>query len=117
MSLRKEAQRLPCGEHGERHLQRAAVGLATPDRKCAARGQDVADHGNLEELTLGHVADGPTERELDPRRVLPVDVIRNEDERSSRRDVLRAFEPPRAKKSGEGADERKAEAPEPEPLL
>src|SRR5256712_9424384 len=117
MSLRKEAQRLTRGEHRERHLQRTAVGLATPDRKCADRAQDVADHGNLEELTLGHVADGTTQRELHPRRVLPVDVVRDEDERSSRRDVLRALEPPRAKKSGEGADERKAEAPEPEPLL
>src|SRR2546427_8035740 len=93
MSLRKEAQRLTRGEHRERHLQRTAVGLATPDRKCADRAQDVADHGNLEELTLGHVADGTTQRELHPRRGLPVDVVRDEDERSSRRG---GFPPPPA---------------------
>src|SRR2546428_6421120 len=117
MSLRKEAQRLTRGEHRERHLQRTAVGLATPDRKCADRAQDVADHGNLEELTLGHVADGTTQRELHPRRVLPVDVVRDEDERSSRRGVLRAPPPPPAKKTGEGAGERETEAPEPEALF
>src|SRR2546425_1390288 len=117
MSLRKEAQRLTRGEHRERHLQRTAVGLATPDRERPDRAEDIPDDRHLEELTLGHVADGTTQRELHPRRVLPVDVVRDEDERSARRDVLRALEPPRAKKSGEGADERKAEAPEPEPLL
>src|SRR2546425_1862627 len=117
MAFGEIPQRLPGGEHGQRHLQRAAVRLAPPDWKRADRAEDVPDHRHLEELALGHVADGATQCELHPRRVLPVDVVRDEDERSARRDVLRALEAPRAEKRGDRAHDRKAEAPEPEPLL
>jgi len=58
-----------------------------------------------------------THRELDPRRVLPIDVIRDEDVAAASRDVLRALQTPGREERRERANDRKAEAPEPELLL
>jgi len=58
-----------------------------------------------------------TERELDPRRVFPVDVIRDEDVAAASRDVLRALQTPRCEERRERANDRKADAPEPQLLL
>src|SRR6266581_2714357 len=64
MSLREKAERLARRDHVERHPQRAAVGLAPPDRERADSAQEEADDRGLEELALAHVADGVTKREL-----------------------------------------------------
>jgi hypothetical protein len=58
-----------------------------------------------------------TERELDPRRVFPVDVVRDEDVAAAPRDVFRSLETPRREERRDGPDEREEEAPEPETLL
>src|SRR5205085_10452409 len=91
--------------------------LAAPHRERADGAQEEADDGCLEELTLPHVSDRTTERELDPRRVLPVDVIRDEDVAAASWDVLAALEAPRREERRQRADDRKSDAPEPEPLL
>jgi hypothetical protein len=57
------------------------------------------------------------ERELDPRRVFPVDVIGNEDVATALRDVVGALETPRREERRECADGRKTDAPDPEALL
>ena len=62
-------------------------------------------------------ADRVTERELDPRWVLPVDVVRDEDVAAGSRDVLRALETPWREERRESANGRKPDAPDPEPLL
>src|SRR6266581_2611642 len=117
MSRRQKAERLARRDHVERHPQRAAVGLAPPDRERADSAQEEADDRRLEELALAHVADGVTKRELDPRRVFPVDVVRDEDVAAAPRDVLAALETPRREERGERANDRKPDTPDPEPFL
>ena len=117
MSLGEEAEWLPRRDHVQRHPQRAAIGLAAADGERADRAQQKADDRCLEELALAHVADGVTERELDPRRVFPVDVVRDEDVAAASRDVLRALEMPRCEERRDRANDRKPDAPDPEPLF
>src|SRR5256886_13804415 len=92
----------------------AAVRLAATHRKRTDRAQQEAHDRRLEELALAHVTDRVAERELDPRRVLPVDVVRDEDVAAGLRDVLRALKTPRREESRKGADDRKSDAPAPE---
>ena len=117
MSLDKQAERLTRSDHGERHLKRAAIPLAASDRERADGAQQKADDRCLEELLLSHVADRVTERELDPRRVLPVDVIRDEDVSAGPRDVLGTFEMPGREECRERANDRKEKPPEQQLLL
>jgi hypothetical protein len=117
MSLNKEAERLACGEHGERNLQCAPIRFTPPDWKCANATQQKANDGCFEERLLTHVADRATQRELDPGWVLPVDVIGHEDVAAAPRDVLGALETPRREERRESANRRKPEAPDPEALL
>src|SRR2546428_6593385 len=76
MSFGEEAERLTSGDDVERHLERAAVRFAAAHWERADRAQEETDDRRLEELALPHVADGVTERELDPRRVFPGAVVR-----------------------------------------
>src|SRR6266849_3148593 len=117
MALSEKAERLPRRDHVERHPQCGAIRLAPSDRKGADSAQQKPDNRRLEELLLPHVADRVTERELDPRWVLPVDVVRDEDVPTASRDVLSALEAPRREERRKSANDRKPEAPEPEPLL
>jgi hypothetical protein len=57
------------------------------------------------------------ERELDPRRVLPVDVIGDEDVAAALGDVIAALETPRREEGRNCANRRKPDAPDPEALL
>src|SRR5207249_52253 len=117
VALRKEAERLSRGHDRERHLQRAAIRLAAAHRECADRAQEEPDDRGLEQLALSHVSNGATDRELDPRGILPVDVVRDEDVATAPRDVVGAFEAPRRQERRQGADDRKTDSPQPEPLL
>src|SRR6267378_982891 len=117
MALRKEAERLPRGDDRERHLQRSAIRLAAPHRERADGAQEEPDDRRLEELALPHVPNRAAERELDPRRVLPIDMVRDEDVATAPRDVLGAFEAPRRKECRESANDRKSDSPEPQPLF
>src|SRR3989442_14037170 len=117
MSFRENAGGWARRDHVERHPQRAAVGLPAPDRERSDSAQEEADDRRLEELALPHVADGVTKRELDPRRVLPVDVVRDEDVAAAPRDVVPALATPRREERGERAHDQKPDTPAPEPFL
>src|SRR6185437_3003842 len=117
MALDEQAERLARGDDREGDLQRATIQLAAPDGERANGAEEKADHRRLEELGLPHVADGATKSELDPRRVLPVDVIRDQDVAAAPRDVLGPFETPRREEGRKNAERRKPYPPEPQLLL
>ena len=105
------------GKDRERHVQRAPIAFAAADGERADGAQQKADDGCFEELLLAHVADRVAQRELDPRGIFPVDVIGDEDVPTAPRNVLRALESPRREDRRESANDRKADAPDPQPLL
>src|SRR5207302_1148467 len=104
-------------EDGERRRERPAVRFAAAHREAADAAEGEPEDGDLEDLALGHVADGAPESELDPRRVLPVEVVRDHDERPAWRDPFRPLDAPGREERRDRADGRIAQAPHPEPLL
>src|SRR5688500_13979080 len=77
--LREESEDLAASEDAQCGHERATVALAPTHREGTGVADNEAEDRECEGLDLRRVTHGQIEADRDQRRILPVDVIRNED--------------------------------------
>lgn len=112
----EESQDLTTREHAQSGHKSTPVALAATHWEGTGVPDDEPEQRKSKSLDLRHVADREIKVDRDQRRILPVDVIRNEDVWAGLRKVRSAINPNVDQRPDDVADGREQETPQPKTL-